>query len=210
MQRIVALTQVKLLLLALMLLCCCCCVWLIYRVLPAAIEEEIQRVSKHTKDASVLRTSYIFKTAEIKTIMRLAGFSEGIAGADFKWEHHLIQGRQLITPEIMQAKWPVQWAQFRQTVFPGLDRLLQRVHAKGTTELSSHEEDCRNQAYVDQALCCTLLVDSAFHYYKFKDSACWKELGMFSDCTSGWMRWHHDMFAPWVQQTQHDAERAHA
>lgn len=176
----------------------------------AAIEEEIQCISKHTKEASVLRTSYRFKSAEIKTITRLAGYSDGIAGGDFKWEHHLIQGRQLITPETMQEEWPAQWARFQQAVFPGLDQLLHRVDARGTSELSPHEEDCRNQAYVDQTLCCTLLVDSAFHYYQFIDSACWKELGIFSDCTSEWMQWHHDKFAPWVQQLQHNAERAHA
>lgn len=118
----------------------------------AAIEEEIQCITKHTKEASVLRTSYRFKSAEIKTMTRLAGYSAGIAGGDFKWEHHLIQGRQLITPEVMQEKWPAQWACFQQAVFPCLDRLLQRVDARGTSELSPHEEDCRNQAYVDQAL----------------------------------------------------------
>ncbi len=122
----------------------------------------------------------------------------------------MVQGRQLITPEIMQAKWPAQWAQFQQTVFPGLNQLLRRVDARGTTDLSEHEEDCRNQAYVDQALCCVLLVDSAFHFYDFMGSDCWKELGIFSDPTSEWMQWHHDQFAPWIRQLQHDAERAHA
>lgn len=178
----------------------------------AAIEEEIECISKHTKGATVLRTSYRFKSAEIKSITRLADYQEGIAGSDFKWEHHLIQGRQLITPDILQAKWPAEWTEFQDTVFPGLVRLARDVHIRyrENTELNDHEGDCRNQALVDQALCCTLLVDSAFHYDQFRASACWKELGIFSDPTSKWMQWHHDEFAPWVQQLQRDAERAHA
>lgn len=87
--------------------------------------------------------------------------------------------------------------------------MLLRVNARGTTDLTPHEADCRNQAYVDLTLCCTLLVDSAFHYYQYPDSDCWKQLGIFSDPTSEWMQWHHDQFAPYVQQPQHGAERAH-
>ena len=116
------------------------CACLIPLCAAAGTEEEIECVSKHTKDATILRASYRFKLAEIKTIMRLGGYSDGIAGADFKWEHHLIQGRQLITPEIMQAEWPAEWAQSQQAVFPGLDRLLQKVNAKGATELTPTRE----------------------------------------------------------------------
>ena len=36
------------------------------------------------------QNKYIFKSAEIKTIARLAGYSEDIAGSDFKWKHHLV------------------------------------------------------------------------------------------------------------------------
>ncbi len=32
---------------------------------------------------------------------------------------------------------------------------------------------------------------------------------MFSDPTTPFMLWHHDIFAPWVQQLQHDADRAY-
>ena len=56
----------------------------------AAIEEEIECVNKHTKDATTLRGHYRFKSAEVKTMMRLARFFEDIAGTDFKWEHHFV------------------------------------------------------------------------------------------------------------------------
>ncbi len=50
----------------------------------AATEEEIECISKHITGATCLRSNYRFKSAEIKTIARLAGYSEDIAGSDFK------------------------------------------------------------------------------------------------------------------------------
>ncbi len=78
------------------------------QISSAGTEEQIECITKHTKDATVLRSSYRFTSAEIACIALLAGFSEDMAGADFRWEHRLIQGRQLITPERIQAEWPVQ------------------------------------------------------------------------------------------------------
>ena len=57
-------------------------------------------LSKHTKDATALRGSYKFKSAEVATIMVAAGYAVGVAGRAFLWEYLYVQGRQLATAEL--------------------------------------------------------------------------------------------------------------
>ena len=94
-------------------------------------------------------------------------------------------------------------------VFLGLIDFKATVDNRGTFHLSNHQLDCRDQAYADWMLCACLLTDSSFHHYAYTDNRIWQELDMFSDPTTLFMLWHHDIFAPWVQQLQHDADRAY-
>ena len=58
-------------------------------------------------------------------------------------------------------------------------------------------------------LCACLLTDSSFHHYAYTDSGISQELDIFSDPTHPFMLWQHDIFDPWVQQLQHDADTAY-
>ena len=169
----------------------------------------MQCLSKHTKDATALRGSYKFKSAEVATIMVAAGFAAGVAGRAFLWEYLFVQGRQLATAELIQSTWPEMWTQFCDSVFRGLLDFKATVDSWGTFDLNDHQLDCRDQAYADWNLCACLLTDSAFHYYDYTDSRIWQKLDIFSDPTTPFMVWHHDILAPYVRQLQHDAERAY-
>ncbi len=166
-------------------------------------------LSKHTLEATALRGSYKFKSAEVATIMVAAGFAVGVAGRAFLWEYLYVQGRQLATSELIQSEWPETWTQFCDSVFPGLLSFKATVDSWGTFDLNDHQLDCRDQAYADWHLCACLLTDSTFHYWDHRDSRIWQELDIFSDPTTPFMVWHHDTFAPYVRQLQHDADRAY-
>lgn len=166
-------------------------------------------VSKHTVNASSLRGSYKFKTAEVETITIAAGFDEGVASRAYQWECMVIQGRQLVTADLIQNKWPGLWEEFCEATFPGLIRFKTVVDARGEHNLTDDEVDCRNQAYVDWSLCETLLTDSIFHYYDHPDACVWKELEIFNDHTTFFMVWHREVLRPYVQRLQLEAQRAH-
>ena len=178
-------------------------------LITAVTEESMECLSKHTKDATALRGSYKFKSAEVATIMVAAGFALGVAGRAFLWEYLYVQGRQLATAELIQSKWPEMWTQFCNSVFPGLLDFKATVDSWGTFDLNDHQLDCRDQAYADWHLCACLLTDSCFHYYDYTDSQIWQELDIFSNPTTPFMVWHHDTFAPYVRQLQQDADRAY-
>jgi len=99
---------------------------------PAVSEEDLACLSKHTRDATTLRFSYKFKSAEVRAIMVAAGYASGVAGKAFVWEYHYVQGRQLATAELMQSKWPDMWTQFCNSVFPGLLDFKATVDSWGT------------------------------------------------------------------------------
>ena len=144
----------------------------------------MQSISKHVKDATALRGHYKFRHAEVMTIMKAAGFCMGVSASTFSWEYVFVQGRQLLTADQIQKQWPGRWEEFYETMFPGLLGFKAQVDGWGDRELTDHEMDCRNLAYVDWNLCECLLQDSAFHYYDFPDSPIWKALGVFRDPTT--------------------------
>ena len=168
-------------------------------------------LSKHVDKATAIRGHYKFKHAAVRIIMKAAGFSEGIYESDFNWEGAYIQGRQLATVDLIQAKWPGMWEHFCKAVFPGLLDFKALVDSRGKDNLTHDEEDMRMQAYVDWNLCETLLQDLPFHLWQdqSKDSSLWKALDCLEDPTSPFCVWLHDEFAPWVRQLQHDADRVH-
>jgi len=113
----------------------------------AVTEENMECLSKHTKDATALRGSYKFKSAEVATIMVAAGYAVGVAGRAFLWEYLYVQGRQLAKAELIQSKWPEMWTQFCDSVFPGLLSFKATVDSWVTFDLNDHQLDCRDQAY---------------------------------------------------------------
>ncbi len=180
-------------------------------VLVAVNEEEMTTLSKHVERATAIRGHYKFKHAAVRIIMKAAGFSEGIYEGHFNWEGSYIQGRQLATADLIQAKWPGMWEHFCEAVFPGILDFKARVDSRGKNSLTHDEEDMRMQAYVDWNLCETLLQDLPFHLWedRSKDSSLWKAFDCLEDPTSPFCVWLHDQFAPWVRQLQHDAGRVH-
>ena len=168
-------------------------------------------LSKHVDKATAIKGHYKFKHAAIRIIMKAGGFSEGIYENHFNWEGAYIQGRQLATVDLIQAKWPGMWEHFCEAVFPGLLDFKALVDSRGKHNLTEDEEDMRMQAYVDWNLCETLLQDLPFHLWEdqSKDSPLWKALDCLEDPTSPFCVWLHDEFAPWVRQLQHDADKVH-
>lgn len=184
-------------------------------MLAAVKEEEMTTLSKHVDKATAIRGHYKFKHAAVRIIMKAAGFSEGIYDTHFNWEGSYIQGRQLATADLIQAKWPGMWEHFREAMFPGLLDFTARVDSRGKGNLADDEQDVRvdmrMQAYVDWNLCEALLQDLPFHLWEeqSKDSSLWKAFDCLEDPTSPFCVWLHGQFAPWVRQLQHDADRVH-
>ena len=138
-------------------------------------------ISKHVANATAIRAHYKFKHAKVKTMMKAAGFCEGIYASQFAWEGSFVQGRQLATVELIQAKWPGMWEHFCEALFPGLLAFKAQIDARGHDELYSDEDDMRIQAHVDYHLCQCLLQDSAFFRWNFPDSPIWRALEVFQD-----------------------------
>ena len=176
----------------------------------AVDEEKMETISKHVANATAIRAHYKFKHAEVETMMKAAGFCEGIYASQFAWEGSFVQGRQLATVELIQAKWPGMWEHFCEALFPGLLAFKAQIDTRGHHELYPDEDDMRIQAHVDYHLCQCLLQDSAFFRWDCPDSPIWRALEVFQDPTTPFMRWHHDTLAPWVRQLQRDAARCHA
>lgn len=170
----------------------------------------METISKHVAKATAIRGHYKFKHAEVETIMKAADFCEGFYARQFAWEGAFIQGRQLATADLIQAKWPGIWEHFCEAMFPGMLAFKAQIDARGKHELSEDEEDMIIQAHVDYHLCQCLLQDSAFFRWDYPDSPVWRALEVFQDPTTPFMKWHHDALTPWVRQLRHDADRCHA
>ena len=91
------------------------------------------------------------------------------------------------------------WKQFCDSLFSEADRLQGNSGQLGYLSCLSQQPSAgfRDQAYADWILCACLLTDSCFHYYTYSDHRIWQELDIFSDPTTPFMLWHHNVFAPW-------------
>ena len=105
-------------------------------MLNAVNEEDMTTLSKHVDKATAIRGHYKFKHAAVRILMKAGGFSEGIYENHFNWEGAYIQGRQLATVDLIQAKWPGMWEHFCEAVFPGLLDFKALVDSRGKHNLT--------------------------------------------------------------------------